>query len=255
MAHPAPRRETGRGRFSASRDLEQEHLEGCWGGTAIRVLVVDHEPAICRLLRGALAARGYLVSEANSGLEALDRINQFRPDVVLLELALPDMPGLDVVQVLREWFTRPILVLSARSEEDDIVAALDAGADDYLVKPFGLSELTARVRAALRRCQPEIEEPVVISGELRVDLACRRVLLSGRPVALTPIEYEILRALVHAGGKVLSHKQLMAEVWGHQRFDLHTLRVNVSNLRKKVELDPAHPQHVLTQAGLGYRFV
>lgn len=220
----------------------------------VRVLVVDDEPAVRRMLRTSLSARGYQVTEASSGPEAIEWITTSRPELVLLDLGLPGMSGIEVTRVLREWFSSPIIVLSVQDQERDKVAALDAGADDFLTKPFGLSELLARMRAALRRVHHAVEQPVVTSGELVIDMAARQVRLAGKPVALTPTEYDILRVLARHAGKVLTHKQLMTEVWGHLQQDLHTLRVNVSNLRKKVEQEPSHPQIVVTEPGVGYRF-
>lgn len=221
----------------------------------VRALVVDDEPAVRRFLRTSLGTRGYDVQEAGSGLEAIEVAPKFRPDIILLDIGLPDMSGVEVTRVLREWCHTPIVILSVLEAEADKVAALDAGADDYLTKPFGMSELQARLRAHLRRVQQEPDEPLISSGDLEMDLAARTVKLAGQPVSLTPTEYDILRVLARHAGRVLMHKQLIREVWGHSLQDLHTLRVNVSNIRKKIEQDPANPRILVTEPGVGYRFV
>lgn len=221
----------------------------------LRALVVDDEPAVRRFLRTSLEPRGYHVSEASNGSEAIEKVASSRPDVILLDMGLPDLDGVEVTRILREWCSIPILVLSVRDSESDKVAALDAGADDYLTKPFGLNELLARVRAALRRVQQSPDEPVLVSGSLSIDLSNRDVLRDGQRIVLTPTEYDILKALARKAGKVLTHQQLMREVWGHVEQDLHTLRVNISNLRKKIEVEPSRPVHLVTEPGVGYRFV
>jgi two-component system KDP operon response regulator KdpE len=219
----------------------------------IKALVVDDEPAVRRLLKTSLTPRGYDIKEASTGQEAIDMVAESRPDIILLDLGLPDLDGIEVTRILREWCAIPIIVLSVRERESDKVAALDAGADDYLNKPFGLNELTARVRAALRRVQQIPDQPVIESGPLRLDLANRQVLREGKVVSLTPTEYDILRVLARHHGKVVTHTRLIQEVWGHLEQDLHTLRVNVSNLRRKIEAEPARPQLLVTEAGVGYR--
>ncbi len=221
----------------------------------LKALVVDDEPAVRRFLRTSLEPRGYQVSEASSGHEAVDLVAQSRPDVILLDMGLPDLDGVEVTRILREWCNIPIIILSVRESEADKVAALDAGADDYLTKPFGLNELTARLRAALRRVQQNPEEPVLVSGSLSIDLTHRDVIRDGQRIVLTPTEYDILKALARKAGKVLTHQQLMREVWGHVEQDLHTLRVNISNLRKKLEPEPSRPVFLATEPGVGYRFV
>ncbi|MBT9588487.1 response regulator transcription factor [bacterium] len=219
----------------------------------IRVLVVDDEAAVRRFLKTSLIPRGYEVKEASTGQEAIEMVTQSRPDVILLDLGLPDLDGVEVTKILREWCSIPIIILSVRDRESDKVAALDAGADDYLSKPFGLNELTARLRAALRRVQQTSDEPTIVTGPLRLDLANRQVTRNGQIVALTPTEYDILRVLGRYHGKVVTHKKLIQEVWGHLEQDLHTLRVNVSNLRRKIEEEPARPQLLVTEPGVGYR--
>ncbi len=220
-----------------------------------RILVVDDESGIRKFLRVSLTAHDYEVKEASSGAEAMAMAPDYRPDLVILDMGLPDMTGLDVIGQLREWSAVPILVLSVLEGEKQKVAALDAGADDYLTKPFGLPELLARVRASLRRSQQlPVEDPVFRHEELLVDLAARRVLSQEREVQLTPTEYELLRQLVLHAGKVLTHRQLLAKVWGPEYGDeTHLLRVNVSNLRRKIEPDPVRPRHLVTEAGVGYR--
>jgi two-component system KDP operon response regulator KdpE len=220
----------------------------------IRALVVDDEPAVRRFLRSSLQTRGYQITEAQTGEEAISSVAQSRPDIILLDVGLPDLSGIEVTRVLREWCSIPIIILSVRDQEVDKVAALDAGADDYLTKPFGLNELLARLRASLRRVQQNPDEPVLRSGGLKIDLALRQVTLDDKPVQLTPTEYDILRVLARQGGKVLTHKHLMREVWGHVDHDLHTLRVNISNLRRKIEPDSGRPQFLVTEPGVGYRF-
>jgi two-component system KDP operon response regulator KdpE len=221
---------------------------------ALRVLVVDDEPAIRRFLRVALAAYGYQLFEATSGNDALVAVVTQRPDIVILDLGLPDLDGIEVTRQVREWSQVPIVILSVRGQEGDKIAALDAGADDYVTKPFGVGELLARMRVALRRAVGPAAEPVFTVGELSVDLARRVVTLAGREVSLTPTEYDLLRALVTHAGKVITHGQLLRQVWG-QGYDgeLHLLRVNVSNLRRKLEPDAARPRYITTEPGVGYR--
>jgi two-component system KDP operon response regulator KdpE len=220
----------------------------------VRVLIVDDEPAIRRFLRVSLAAHGYDVFEAVDGQSALTAVAAARPDLVILDLGLPDMDGTDVTRQLREWTQIPILVVSVRGQENDKIAALDAGADDYVTKPFGVGELLARMRVALRRTVPAAEEPVFVMDDLAVDLARREVRLGGREVQLTPTEYDLLRVLVTHAGKVLTHRQLLREVWGvGYEQEAHMLRVNISNLRRKLEPDPTRPRYIRTEPGVGYR--
>jgi two-component system KDP operon response regulator KdpE len=221
----------------------------------IRVLIVDDEPQIRRFLRTSLIAHGYRVSEASCGREALTLATTERPECVLLDLGLPDMDGLDVIRRLREWCSAPIIVISVRGQEAEKIAALDSGADDYVTKPFGMGELLARLRAALRhRLQAETGEPVFRSGGLTVDLVKRVVTVDAREVKLTPKEYDLLRVLVTHAGKVITHQQLLRAVWGPgSLYETHYLRVYVGQLRQKLEPDPALPRYLVTEPGVGYR--
>lgn len=221
---------------------------------ALRVVVVDDEQAIRRFLHTSLTANGYLVFEAKTGAEAIAGVINHRPDIIILDLGLPDMEGVEVTLRLREWSQIPIIILSVRGQEADKVAALDAGADDYLTKPFGVGELLARMRVALRRAATLEAEPVFTSGDLAVDLPHRRVTVGGQELQLTPTEYDLLRVLVSHAGKVLTHQQLLRQVWGRgYEEEAHLLRVNISNLRRKLEQDPARPRHIITEPGVGYR--
>jgi two-component system KDP operon response regulator KdpE len=220
---------------------------------ALRILVVDDEPAILRFLRASLASHA-TVFEAATGREAVSAVTAHRPDLVILDLGLPDIDGVEVTRLLREWTRIPIVILSVRGSEHDKIAALDAGADDYLTKPFGVGELMARVRVALRHAQGGASEPVFTVGGLVVDRTRRRVTLDAREIQLTPTEYELLKALVNQAGRVLTHRQILREVWGAEyELDTHTLRVNISNLRRKIEPDPARPRYLVTEPGVGYR--
>lgn len=220
----------------------------------LRVLVVDDEKAIRRYLRVALSAQGITVMEASSGEEALRAVAVDHPDVVILDLGLPDMEGTEVTRRVREWTEVPIIILSVREQESEKIAALDAGADDYLTKPFGTGELMARVRAALRRSYRKDNEPIIEVKELKIDLERRMVMVADHEISLTPTEYDILRLLAQNLGKVLTHRQLLQNVWGYSsEEDLHMLRVNISNLRRKIEPDPTRPTFIQTEAGVGYR--
>jgi two-component system KDP operon response regulator KdpE len=221
----------------------------------IRVLIVDDEPQIRRFLRTSLSAHGYRIIEASCGKEALALTTTERPEVILLDLGLPDMDGLEVIQRLREWSTVPIIVVSVRGQEAEKVEALDGGADDYVTKPFSMGELLARLRAALRhRLQAEVDEPVFHTGSLSVDLVRRVVTVGGHEVKLTPKEYDLLRTLVSHAGKVMTHQYLLREVWGPgSLYETHYLRVYIGQLRQKLEPDPAQPRYILTEPGVGYR--
>ena len=222
-----------------------------------RILVVDDEPQIGRMLKISLGARGYEVAVEGDGLAALDKAASWRPDLILLDLGLPQLDGLEVCRQLRSWSQVPIIVLTVRDAESDKVAALDLGADDYLTKPFGTDELLARIRVALRHAVrlSEADEPVHQFGDLTLDLAHRLVSVRGQEVHLTPKEYELLRVLALHAGKVLTHRMLLRAVWGSAyEQDVPTLRVFVTQLRRKIEADPAHPAYILTEPGVGYRF-
>jgi two-component system KDP operon response regulator KdpE len=222
--------------------------------TGPRVLVVDDEQAIRRFLKTSLAANGCVVFEAASGQDALAAVVNHRPDVVILDLGLPDMDGLEVTQRLREWTQIPIIILSVRGQETDKIAALDTGADDYLTKPFGVGELMARLRVVLRHIAHPANEPVFVSAGLMVDLARRLVTVNDQEVQLTPTEYDLLRVLVTHVGKVVTHTQLLRQVWGlGYETEAHLLRVNISNLRRKIEPDAARPRYLVTEPGVGYR--
>jgi two-component system KDP operon response regulator KdpE len=220
----------------------------------LRVIVVDDEPAIRRFLRASLAAHGNEVFEATTGQEALSAVVAHRPDLIILDLGLPDMDGIEVTRRLREWTRIPIIILSVREHETDKIAALDAGADDYLTKPFGVGELLARMRTAIRHTMQPTSSSVFTSGELTMDLEWRMVTVGDREIQLTPTEYDLLRVLVLNAGKVLTHHQLLRQVWGAgYDQELHMLRVNISNLRHKIEEDPTRPRYILTEPGVGYR--
>ncbi|GAA3235161.1 response regulator [Streptomyces lavendulae] len=224
-----------------------------------RVLVVEDEPQIVRALVINLKARRYEVDAAADGAQALELAAARHPDVVVLDLGLPDMDGVEVIKGLRGWTRVPILVLSARHSSDEKVEALDAGADDYVTKPFGMDELLARLRAAVRRAEPTAgagEDEVVVETEgFTVDLAAKKAVREGRDVRLTPTEWHLLEVLVRNGGKLVSQKQLLQEVWGPSYgTETNYLRVYMAQLRRKLEADPSHPRHFITEPGMGYRF-
>ena len=219
-----------------------------------RILVIDDEPEIRKLLKVSLSAHGYVVLEAEAGQKGNDRAALDHPDLIILDMGLPDMDGLEVVKAVREWSSVPIVILSVREHEDQKVAALDAGANDYVTKPFGMDELTARIRAAFRTLAPGENSPVLDVGELRMDLPKRLTTVSGKEVNLTPTEYELLKYLATNAGKVVTHKQLLTRVWGVDFVpDIQYLRVYISQLRKKIEPDPSRPIYILTEPGVGYR--
>jgi two-component system KDP operon response regulator KdpE len=219
------------------------------------VLVVDDEPQICKALKLNLTARDFEVAVATTGEEALRLAAEVRPDAVLLDLGLPGIDGVQVIEGLRGWTDVPIVVLSVRGEESDKVAALDAGADDYVTKPFGMGELLARLRAVLRRRQADTPEPVVTTPDFTIDLATHRVTIDDREVRLTPIEWALLEQLVRNPGRLVTQRHLLHEVWGPQ-YDHETnyLRVHLANLRRKLEPEPSRPRYLITEPGMGYRF-
>lgn len=224
-------------------------------GQLPRVLVVDDEPAIRRFLHTALADDQFTLVQAENGHAALAAAVTAKPDVILLDLGLPDLDGVEVINRIRQWSQVPIIVLSVRDREADKVRALDAGADDYLTKPFGVGELLARIRVMLRRTMQQVPEPVIHIDALEIDLAKRLVRLHGETVALTPTEYELLRLLATNAGKVLTHRQMLKQIWGVGYLEQpHVLRVNISNLRHKIESDASRPRYILTESGVGYRF-
>jgi two-component system, OmpR family, KDP operon response regulator KdpE len=221
------------------------------------VVLIEDEPQIRRFLRATLSGQNYRLFEVATGADALVEVAQRQPDVVILDLGLPDMDGIQVIRRLREWSTVPIIVLSARGQERDKVGALDAGADDYVSKPFSAGELLARIRVALRHtagATHEGGEAAFKVGELQVDLLRRHVIVAGAEVRLTPIEYKLLTTLVRYAGKVVTHQQLLREVWGPSHEDQsHYVRVYMAHLRHKLEAEPARPRYLLTESGVGYR--
>ena len=225
--------------------------------TLTRVLVIDDEPQILRALRINLSVRGYEVTTAATGAEALRAAADHRPDVVILDLGLPDISGIEVLHGLRGWLTVPVIVLSARTDSSDKVEALDAGADDYVTKPFGMDEFLARLRAAVRRASSttEDDQPVIETSSFTVDLAAKKVTKSGVEVHLTPTEWGMLEMLVRHRGKLVGREELLKEVWGPSYAkETHYLRVYLAQLRRNLEVDPSHPKHLITEAGMGYRF-
>jgi two-component system KDP operon response regulator KdpE len=220
-----------------------------------RVLVIDDEPSILRALRINLTARNYEVSTASDGTSGLAAIARERPDAVILDLGLPDMDGTQVIHGVRGWSATPIIVLSVWGAEHQKVAALDAGADDYVTKPFGMDELLARLRAAVRRAVPAPDEPVVTTQDFTVDLAAKRVTKDGTDVRLTPTEWQLLEILVRNRGRLITQKQLLRDVWGPSYgSESNYLRVYVAQLRRKLEPEPSRPRYLLTEPGMGYRF-
>jgi two-component system KDP operon response regulator KdpE len=221
------------------------------------VVLIEDEPQIRRFLRATLSGQGYRLFEAATGADGLVEVSSRQPDVIIIDLGLPDMDGVDVIRRLREWTDVPIIVLSARGQERDKVTALDAGADDYVSKPFGASELVARIRVALRHAagaSHEADEAAFKVGELQVDRLRRHVSLGGTEVRLTPTEYKLLTTLIRHAGKVVTHQQLLREVWGPAHTDqAHYVRIYMAHLRHKLEAEPARPRYLLTEPGVGYR--
>lgn len=221
------------------------------------VLLVEDEPQMRRFIRASLSSHGYRLLEAESAREAVAMITSHNPEVILLDLGLPDRDGIEITRELREWCKTPIIVISARGREDDKVVALDAGADDYLTKPFGVNELLARIRVALRHAHASPQtnsDQTIVVGDLLLDLAHRHVSRAGLEIHLTPIEYKLLTLLARHLGKVLTHRQILKEVWGtgHES-QTHYVRVHMAELRKKIEIDPARPALIVTEPSVGYR--
>jgi two-component system KDP operon response regulator KdpE len=221
-----------------------------------KVLIIDDENAIRRFLHTSLEAHGYAVYEATTGEDGLIQSVNIQPDLIILDLGLPGINGIEVTRRVREWTDTPIIILSVQNQDSDKIAALDAGADDYLTKPFSVGELTARLRVAMRHTHKDDAEPIFRVGDLCVDLAARLVTYQGAEVQLTPTEYDLLKVLVHYSGRVLTHQQLLREVRGAgYQTETHLLRVHMSNLRHKIEVDPTKPKYILTEPGVGYRLV
>lgn len=224
--------------------------------TGAKILIIDDEPQIRKLLRVTLNAHGFEAAEASTGQEGLLQATMVRPDLIVLDLGLPDMTGMEVLDHIREWSQVPIIILTAQDQEQDKVAALDRGADDYVTKPFGMGEFMARMRVALRHIAKTQDEPVLKLGHLVIDLSKRSALLSDEKLKLTPTEYDLLKVLALNAGRVMTHKQLLKQVWGGEQYesDSQYLRVYVGHLRKKIEVDPTRPKYILTEPGIGYRF-
>jgi two-component system KDP operon response regulator KdpE len=217
-------------------------------------LVIDDEPQMRRLLRVTLEANGYEVFDAATGQDGIVQAAQCRPEIILLDLGLPDLDGVEVLKRIREWSRVPVIILSVRDREHDKIAALDAGADDFVTKPFSSGELLARLRTTLRRSQPQSAEAIIRMGKIEVDLSARIVRKHGQEVKLTPTEYALLRLLVVHAGKVLTHRQLLTEVWGPNAVEqTHYLRVHIAHLRDKLEENAAQPKLIITEPGVGYR--
>ena len=221
----------------------------------LRVLVIDDELPMRRMLRVALESYDYTVAEAADGKEGLVQAAMQQPDLILLDLGLPDLDGKEIVHRLREWTKAPIVILSARDQEQEKIEVLDAGADDYLTKPFGMGELLARMRVSLRRSGREDNGPALVCGALCMDVASHTITLQGEELHLTPTEYTLLKVLIQNTGKVMNHKQLLKQVWGDAYSqDTHYVRVYIAQLRRKIEANPLRPQYIITESGVGYRF-
>ena len=222
----------------------------------LRVLVIDDEPQIRKLLKVSLGAHGYDVHESMSGMDSVVQAADIKPDLVILDLGLPDIDGKEVVRRLREWSDVPILILTARDQEKEKIDALDAGADDYITKPFSMGELLARMRVSVRRSAHAGEDPVIQCGDLSIDLAQRRVTVDAQEIKLTPTEYDIIKILAQNAGKVLTHRQLLKAVWGDTYSDdTHYIRVYIGQLRRKIEPNPTQPRYIITESGVGYRLM
>lgn len=225
--------------------------------TGARILIIDDEPQIRKLLKVNLHAHQFEILEAASGEEGILQASTMHPDLVVLDLGLPDLSGMEILQRIREWSGVPVIVLTAKDREEDKIAALDGGADDYVTKPFGMGELVARIRVALRHAAKSENDPVLQFGELTIDLAGRAVTLNGERLKLTPTEYDLLKTLASNAGKVVTQRQLLQQVWGghHHESDSHYLRIYIGHLRKKLGEDPTNPRFIVTESGIGYRFI
>lgn len=221
-----------------------------------RILVIDDEPQIRRFLKVALTAHGFAMLEASLGRDGLNEAIMSKPDLIILDMGLPDMDGLEVLKQLREWSQVPVIILSVKEQENTKIMMLDAGAEDYVTKPFGMGELLARIRVALRHHTKETEEPVLQLGDLRIDRAKRTVQVDEHPVKLTPTEYDLLITLASNAGRVITNHQLLKQVWGPgYEQETHYLRVFIGQLRRKIEKDPSRPVHLITESGVGYRLI
>lgn len=221
-----------------------------------RILVIDDEPQIRRFLKVALTAHGFEMIEASSGQGGLNEAAMSKPDLIILDMELPDMDGLEVLKQLREWSKASVIILSVREQEDTKIAMLDAGAEDYVTKPFGMGELLARIRVALRRSSKEAEEPILDLNDLRIDRAKRIVTVGGHPIKLTPTEYNLLKTLGSSPGRVFTNTQLLKDIWGPAyEHETHYLRVFIGQLRRKIEQNPSQPVHLITEPGVGYRLM
>ncbi|MDF2501299.1 MAG: kdpE 1 [Anaerosporomusa subterranea] len=222
----------------------------------MRILIIEDDPQIRKLLKVSLRVYGYDIDEAVTGRDGINRAAIFIPDLIILDLGLPDIDGKEVVQQIREWSQMPIIILTARDQEQEKVQTLDSGADDYITKPFGVSELMARMRVSLRRASHTEKELILTCGDLTVDITQRRVTVGGREVKLTPTEYNILKELIQHAGKVLTHKQLLGAIWGKYHIeDTHYIRLFISQLRHKIEENPTQPRYIISEPGVGYRLM
>jgi two-component system, OmpR family, KDP operon response regulator KdpE len=222
----------------------------------LRILVIDDEPQIIKFLKVSLGSHGFDIDEAGTGADGISRAASGKPDLIIVDLGLPDMDGKAVVKAIREWSVTPIIVLSAREQEKEKVEAFDVGADDYVTKPFGIGELIARIRVAIRHSTPNENDPLLVCGNLTVDLELHRVMIGGREVKLTPTEFALIKLLAQHQGKVLTQKQILKSVWGNEYTeDTHYVRIYIAQLRRKIEPNPTQPQYIITESGIGYRLI